>query len=126
MALLDTQRFDHLSDEEVLRRIGEILAIGIGRLEEQQLAQTRTVPRPLVLKGAIGPQQFVVDAQQRQIIAHLQQAGSASAPELMMVLGLTRPAIARKLTRLRSSGLCLIEGHGCRTRYRLRTEFSSN
>jgi len=32
MALLDTQRFDHLSDEEALRRIGEILAIGIGRL----------------------------------------------------------------------------------------------
>jgi len=126
LALLDTQRFDHLSDEEVLRRIGEILAIGIGRLEEQQLAQTRTVPRPLVLKGAIGPQQFVVDEQERLIIAHLQGTGAATAQELMTVLGLTRPTIARKLTRLRASGLCVVEGRACRTRYRLRTEFSGN
>ena len=80
----------------------------------------------MVLKGGSGPQQFVIDEQERQIVAHLQQAGSASAPELMTVLGLTRPAIARKLTRLRASGLCVVEGRACRTRYLLRTEFSGN
>ena len=36
MDFLDTKRFDHLSKEEVLDRIGALLAIAVGRFEEQQ------------------------------------------------------------------------------------------
>jgi hypothetical protein len=36
MDYLDTRRFDRLSDEEVLDRIGTLLAIAVGRHEQQR------------------------------------------------------------------------------------------
>lgn len=36
MSYLDTERFDRLNEEEVLDRIGALLAVAIGRREQQQ------------------------------------------------------------------------------------------
>ncbi|AHF92525.1 hypothetical protein OPIT5_22055 [Opitutaceae bacterium TAV5] len=63
MSYLDTHRFDHLSEAEVISRIGDLLALAIirsGRLETNPqglqpdfklLQQTKTTPGPVEQGG---------------------------------------------------------------------------
>ena len=128
MAYLDIQRFDRLSEDEVLRRIGDLLAIAIGRREGQRLRQELT---PSATAGKVDPQRFdprqlVIDELERQIIGHLRKVGSATSRELAIVLGCKGRTMARKLARLRAAGQCQIEGRSRMACYRLRTEFGAN
>ncbi|MDI1320462.1 MAG: helix-turn-helix domain-containing protein [bacterium] len=131
MAFLDTHRFDRLTEEEVVRRIGDLLAIAIGRFEEQQrlraiAAAASPAPSTTLASNQFDPLQLVRDELERQVIAHLRKVGSASPRELAAVLGLNRRTISRKLARLCSAGLCQGEGRTRMTCYRLRTEFADN
>lgn len=131
VAYLDTQRFDRLSDEEVLDRIGALLAIAVGRREQQrQLAALVGAPQ-----GAPGGDpdlavlnltQLVTDPLEARIIMHLRAAGRAKAREVATALGLTAPAAAQKLARLCAAGLCRVEARSRPACYRLRTEYTSN
>lgn len=131
MAYLDTQRFDRLSDEEVLDRIGALLAIAIGRSEEQQrlnaiAGSPQTAPRGDPDLAALDLTQLVTDPLEAQIIMHLRIAGCANAREVAAVLGVTTPVAAQKLARLCAAGLCRIEDRSRPACYRLRSEFSAN
>ena len=131
MAFLDTHRFDRLTEDEILRRIGELLAIASGRFEESQRPRALEVQTPTKAgatseRRAFDPTQFSRDSLEQQIISHLRKAGTATPQELGAVLGLSRRTISRKLARLRSSGLCVVEGSTRMACYRVRTEFGDN
>lgn len=123
MACFNPSRFDHLRPEEVLAKIGELLAIAIGRLEERE--RLRSVATSADVAAAAAGD-LVGDECERRIVAHLRKVGSATPRELSVVLGLTRRTVSRKLARLRAAGLCQSEGRTRMACYRLRTEFSAN
>lgn len=129
---LDTQRFDRLSDEEVLDRIGTLLAIAIGRREQQQrqlavsvsTSQGASVRDPYL--AALDLTQLVTDPLEARIIMHLRVAGSTNAREAATSLGVSTSVAAQKLARLCAAGLCRVEDRSRPACYRLRSEFSAN
>jgi CRP-like cAMP-binding protein len=131
MNVIDPQRFAHLSEEEVLHRIGELLAIAIARFEEQERLQppaAEAIPSAPPPAGGrrLDPGALVDDELERQLVAYLARVGTATPREMAAVLGLTKRTIARKLARLRAVGLCQVEGRTRMACYRLRTDFSAN
>lgn len=129
MAYLDTQRFDRLSEEEVLDRIGALLAIAIGRREQQLTAR---VDAALVAPASdpdlatLDLTQLVTDSLEARIIMHLRASGRANARKMAAALGVTAPVAAQKLARLCAAGLCRVEDRSRPACYRLRTEYTSN
>lgn len=129
MAFLDPTRFDHLSEGEVLQRIGVLLATAIARR-----GLGRPVANPSRSRGEtktsrlrpFDPACLLDDPIEQQMVHYLMQTGPASPRELSAALGLARRTIARKLARLRASGLCEVSGKTKAAHYRLRTEFSHN
>jgi len=131
MDYLDTRRFDRLSDEEVLDRIGTLLAIAVGRFEQQKRLNTLAGSDDVaaMVKYEVAPLdliQLVTDPVERQIIMHLRVAGRAHAREVATALGLAAPVTAQKLARLCAAGLCRIEARSRPACYRLRSEYSAN
>jgi hypothetical protein len=131
VAYLNLDRFDRLNDEEILRRIGDLLAVAIGRREEQRLLRERTAPMPAASGAKIdlqrlAPPHLIRDDLERRIVAHLGKVGRATSRELAAVVGCTGRTMARKLTRLRAAGLCQVEGRSRMACYRLRTDFGAN
>ena len=131
MDYLDTRRFDRLSDEEVLDRIGALLSIAIGRSEEQRRLNALAGSPPAGLGddpnlAALDLTQLVTDPLEARIIRHLRVAGSANAREVATSLGVTRAFAAQKLARLCAAGLCRVEDRSRPACYRLRTEYSAN
>jgi hypothetical protein len=128
---LDTKRFDRLSDEEVLERIGALLAIAVGRFEEQQRlnALAKSADMSAQVRHEVAPldlTQLVTDPSEGRIIMHLRATGRANAREVAAALGMTAPAAAQKLARLCAAGLCRVEDRSRPACYRLRTEYSAN
>jgi len=128
---LDTRRFDRLSDQEVLDRIGALLAIAVGRFEQQPrlngLAGSDDVAAQVKYEGApLDLIQLVTDPGERQIIMHLRVAGRTNAREVATALGVSAPVAAQKLARLCAAGLCRVEPRSRPACYRLRSEFSAN
>ena len=131
MDYLDTKRFDRLSEEEVLDRIGALLAIAIGRSEEQRRLNALAGSSQAVLGGdaslaALDFTQLVTDPLEARIIKHLRVAGRANAREMAAALGLNAPVAAQKLARLCAAGLCRVEVRSRPACYRLRSEYSAN
>ncbi|MFZ5496512.1 MAG: hypothetical protein ACOZE5_14405 [Verrucomicrobiota bacterium] len=131
MPFLDTQRFDRLSEEEVLDRIGALLAIAIGRREQQrqlvaQAGAMRAAPADDPNLAAVDLTQLVTDPLEARIIMHLRATGRANAREVATSLGVTTSVAAQKLARLCAAGLCLVEDRSRPACYRLRTEYTSN
>jgi len=128
---LDTRRFDRLSDEEVLDRIGSLLAIAVGRREQQRqltalVGAPQAAPTGDLDLAALDLTQLVTDPLEAQIIMHLRAAGRANAREVATALGLAAPAAAQKLARLCAAGLCRVEDRSRPACYRLRSEYTSN
>lgn len=132
MDYLDTRRFDGLSDGDVLDRIGALLAIAIGRREQQQRQLTESVSTSQGASvrdsdlAALDLTQLVTDPLEAWIIRHLRAAGSTNAREVATSLGVTTAVAAQKLARLCAAGLCRVDGRSRPACYRLRVEFSAN
>lgn len=131
MDYLDTKRFDRLSEEEVLDRIGALLAIAIGRSKEQQrlnalAGSPQTAPGGDPDLAVLDLTQLVTDPLEAQIIMHLRVAGRTNTREVAAALGVPTSVAAQKLARLCATGLCRIEDHSRPACYRLRSEYSAN
>lgn len=131
MAYLDIERFDRLSDEEVLDRIGTLLAIAIGRREEQRrlnplAGSTQVVSVGDPVLADLDLAQFVTDPLEARIIRHLRLAGRTNAREVATSLGVATSTAAQKLARLCAAGLCRVEARSRPACYRLRSEYTSN
>lgn len=131
MDYLDTKRFDRLSEEEVLDRIGTLLAIAIGRSEEQRRLNALAGSPPAAPGGdpslaALDLTQLVTDPLEARIIMHLRVVGRTNAREVAAALGLTTSTAAQKLARLCAAGLCRVEASSRPACYRLRSEYSAN
>jgi hypothetical protein len=127
MKLLDTTRFDGLTEAEILRRIGSLLATALMRGGHLRAKQDRTRPargdRP---EPQVEAHQLIADPLERQIADYLRITGAASPAELKRALGVRGRSLSRALARLRSGGLCEVAGRTRAARYRLRRDFMQN
>lgn len=123
----DPGRFGHLSDAEILRRIGALLAkalIRSGRLARPakhivNAATDATAP-------TIDPVELIPDPAARRIEHFLRLSGPATPAELATRLEIKRRTLARKLHLLRTGGLCEVTGQTRNARYAVRTDFAAN
>lgn len=123
----DPTRFDHLSEAEILRRIGELLATALvrsGRLARSPntLASRSSMPATARVDWV----DLIGDPIERQLARYLQCAGPTAPRELVAAFGLSRRTAARKLTRLRAKGICEVIGSTRGARYQLRADHSRN
>jgi CRP-like cAMP-binding protein len=127
MTLLDLHRFDHLGETEVVRRIGELLATAIRRhgclSRDRDKIRFEGVTEPA---NATDPAMLVSDPVAQQMVQYLVRVGPASPRDVGVALGLARRTVARKLARLRATGLCEVVGKTKAARYQLRTDFGAN
>lgn len=126
MTYLDTTRFAHLQEDEVLQRIGALLATALVRSGRLRTARGAPSPEHETKSSADDPARLIADPTEQQVVRFLARTGPASPRELGKALGLTRRTVARKLARLRASGLCEVTGKTKTARYRLRTECGQN
>lgn len=126
MATFDLTRFDHLTEAEVLRRIGALLATALVRNGRLRSAGVASPADGGTTPPVDDPARLVGDATEQQIVRYLALTGPASPRELSTSLGLARRTVARKLARLRAAGLCVVSGETKAAHYRLRTDCSRN
>ncbi len=123
----DPTRFNHLSEAEILGRIGGLLASALlrsgrlSRLASRRASGPANPASPIFdLVGSIH------DPVARRLASFLRLSGPATPGELATALGLKRRTLARKLSLLRKSGLCMVTGKTRTARYELRTDFAAN
>ena len=123
----DAARFGHLSEPEILARIGALLAsamIRSGRLGRP------TTQRPIGATSAAAPVvdalEMVRDPMARMVARYLRISGPATPVAIAFALGIKRRTLARKLHLLRAGGLCVVTGRTRTARYGLRTDFAAN
>ena len=69
---------------------------------------------------------LIGDPIERQLARYLQCTGPTAPRELTAAFGLSRRTAARKLSRLRASGICEVIGSTRGARYQLRTDHNRN
>ena len=120
-------RFGNLSETEILRRIGVLLASALvrsGRLarpNERVSDSTESAASPVIAQ-----EDLICDPVARRVARFLQIAGPSTPGEVADNLGIPRRTLARKLHLLRSSGLCTVAGKTRTARYALRTDYAAN
>jgi hypothetical protein len=120
-------RFDHLSEAEILARIGALLASALirsGRLSR---------PTPCRTDGPTGASAPIIDLVAairdpvaRRVAHFLMIAGPATPHELANALGLKRRTLARKLQRLRQRRFCAVTGKTRSACYEFRVDTTRN
>lgn len=118
MSMLDPKRFDHLSEAEVLRRIGDLVALMLTRDRVHQ-AEPKLPFSPV-------PVALIADPIERRIAEYLNRCGAVGAGGLADELGLPINQVRGALGRLRAKGLCERIGRTCGARYQLRRDYSDN
>ncbi len=118
MSMLDPKRFDHLSEAEVLRRIGDLLA--------QMLRHDRVPPAGPQLPADPDWVSLISDPIERQVAEYLERSGGVRAGQLAGELGLAVEQVRVALGRLRAKGRCEQIGRTCGARYQLRRDYSEN
>lgn len=122
----DPRQFDQLSEEHVIRRIGALLAKALLRSRHvgataASAGQPANAPTP-----AVNPLDLLRDDTARQIVKFLQCAGPTSPVIIGRMLEISQRVVTRRLTRLRASGICEVEGKTRAVLYRVRADFSGN
>jgi CRP-like cAMP-binding protein len=122
----DPRQFDRLSEEQVIRRIGALLAKALLRSRHVGAALASAGHPANALTPPVNPLQLLRDDTERQIVSFLQCAGPTSPMLIGRTLGIPQRVITRRLTRLRANGVCEVEGKTRAVRYRVRSDFSGN
>jgi DNA-binding Lrp family transcriptional regulator len=122
----DPRQFDRLGDEQVIRRIGALLAKALLRSRQQGAARALLGQPAKAPASTVNPLELLRDDTARQVVSFLQCAGPTSPAMIGRTLGIPQRVITRRLTRLRASGVCEVEGKTRAVRYRVRDDFSVN
>ena len=125
MSALDVHRFDSLSDCQVIRRIGSLLAVALMRSGALAPARATTPVRPAPAKP-LERSEFLADVRDQRIFRYLECAGDARPRELAVALGLSRGVTQRRLLHLRATGVCHVVGMTRGARYSLQRDFTRN
>jgi hypothetical protein len=120
MTMLDPNRFGQLSETEVLRRIGGLVALIVER--------GRLPRRPASLEPPTDSAvlDLIADPTERAIASYLARYGATTARRLASELAQPAGGIARAICRLRAKGICERIGRTSAARYQLRRDFSGN
>lgn len=123
----DAARFGHLSEPEILARIGALLASAMIRSGWRGRPTTqRPIGATSAASPVVDPVELVRDPMARMVARYLRIAGPATPVEIGLALGIKRRTLARKLYLLRTGGLCVVTGRTRTTRYGLRKDFVAN
>ena len=123
----DPIRFNHLSDAEILGRIGGLLASALirsgrfSRPASSRAGSAASASAPIFDPGAV-----IRDPVARNVAHFLKIAGPATPNELAHALGIKRRTLARKLHLLRRGGLCVVMGKTRTARYEFCVDFARN
>ena len=123
---LDPRQFDRLSEEQVIRRIGALLAKALLRGRHVGTALASAGQPANAPATPVNPLELLRDDTERKIVSFLQCAGPTSPMVIGRTLDIPQRVITRRLTRLRANGVCEIEGKTRAVRYRVRDDFSGN
>jgi len=110
-----------MPDSERCQRIGELLGKALVRYFHKQRIDAHAQATAARVKPA-APVDFVelvTDEIEKQIIRHLTLIGYATPLDFSRALGLSPATVFRKLARMRTRGLVLVEGKSRAARYRL-------
>lgn len=102
----------HLTPEQRLDRIAELLAKAAGRYWHQ--VELGLIPSP---EAPADAERKPAQDDESRILRHILQEGSASPRELCVALGLPRSTLGRKLDLLVKSGRLIAAGMTRRVRY---------
>lgn len=123
----DPRRFEHMSENDILRKIGELLATAL--IRRGCLGPGPSPPADTSANGSassVDPLHLLSDDVDRQIARYLQFAGSTSPHLIGRALGISMRALSRRLARLRANGLCEVVGKTRAARYRFRVDHGGN
>ena len=127
LSIFDPGRFAHLSEREILGRIGGLLATALVRsgrlLRRPGMAASASSP---VAAKLVEPWDMAGDPTERQLVRFLHHAGPTAPRDLTAALGLSRQTTMRKLSRLRAGGICEVTGRTRGALYRLRLDHGQN
>lgn len=126
-SIFDPRRFAHLSEREILGRIGGLLATALvrsGRLLRRP-GIAASVSSPVAAKR-VEPWDLVSDPIERQLVRFLHHAGPTAPRDLATAVGISRRTTVRKFIRLRTSGVCEVSGRTRGALYRVRTAHDKN
>lgn len=122
----DSRQFDRLSEEQVIRRIGALLAKALLRSRHVGAALASAGQPANAPATPVNPLELLRDDTERKIVSFLQCAGPTSPMVIGRTLDIPQRVITRRLTRLRANGVCEVEGKTRAVRYRVRDDFSGN
>jgi|CXWL01.1.fsa_nt_gi CRP-like cAMP-binding protein len=125
MALLTFAQQSDLSDQERVRRIGELIATGVMRYRRQQRITGQVAPKSSP-GTVVNPIELFSDHAEKRIAHYLANVSTATPHEIGAALGLSRTTVTRKLARLRKAGLAIVSGRTKGATYKLRTDFARN
>lgn len=125
MTVLTVARQMDLSDQERLRRIGELIASAVIRYRRRQRTTIGKVEKVSSVT-CIDPVDLVEDEVEKRLVRYLGGVNAATPHELSEVLDLSRSTVTRKLSRLRTTGLVTVSGRTKGATYKLKTDFIEN
>lgn len=125
--MLDPNRFAHLTPDERLRRIGDLIAkaVMIYRQRERAAGRLSADGKPVVAP-VHDITELVTDPREKEILRYLQRVGVGSPHDFRVALDTSESTAKRALARLRSLGLVAASGHTRAVRYRLKAAEGSN
>lgn len=110
----------HLSDEERLRQIGEILHLAVRLYWRRERLAGRVAPAGMIDQSEPRKAADLTDDEtEKNILRYLTRMVSAPPTQIGAELGLTRSTLGRKLARLKRCGLVMVLGKTKGARYGL-------
>lgn len=117
--------YSHLSEDERMEKIAELLLIGAERYFRKHPEFGRPAA-PVVVPRKIAVWDLVSDETDKAILQHLHAAVQSSPAQIGEALGIPRSSLARHMTSLRAAGLVQTSGKTSNARWELAGKSARN